>query len=95
MQLEDIKGIGKTTIKYLNELGIYNVVDLVTYYPFRYEIIENTNIHKLNDGDKIVIGGIIENIPNVIHFNRKLNKMSFHLNTGDFVTNITIFNRAS
>ena len=94
MLLEEIKGIGKTTIKYLNELGIYNCDDLINYYPFRYEIIENSDIHNLNDGDKIVIGGTIENIPNVIHFNRKLNKMSFHLNTGQFITNITIFNRA-
>ena len=94
MQLEDIKGIGKTTIKYLNELGIYNIQDLITYYPFRYEITQNTDIHNLNDGDKVVIGGIVENVPTVIHFNRKLNKMSFHLNTGGFITNITIFNRA-
>ena len=94
MNLEDIKGIGKTTIKYLNELGINSVDDLINYYPFRYEIIENSDINNLNDGDKIVVGGIIENVPNVIHFNRKLNKMSFHLNTGSFVTNITIFNRA-
>lgn len=94
MQLEDIKGIGKTTIKYLNELGIYNIQDLITYYPFRYEITQNTDIHNLNDGDKVVIGGIVENVPTVIHFNRKLNKMSFHLNTGEFITNITIFNRA-
>ena len=94
MQLENIKGIGPTTIKYLNELGIYEVQDLITYYPFRYEIIENSDIHKLNDGDKIVIGGIVENLPNIIHFNRKLNKMSFHLNTGTFITNVTIFNRA-
>ncbi|CCY46106.1 aTP-dependent DNA helicase RecG [Firmicutes bacterium CAG:822] len=94
MQLEDIKGIGKTTIKYLNELGIYNIQDLITYYPFRYEITQNTDIHNVNDGDKVVIGGIVENVPTVIHFNRKLNKMSFHLNTGEFITNITIFNRA-
>ena len=94
MQLEDIKGIGKTTIKYLNELGIYDADDLITYYPFRYEITQNTDIHNLNDGDKVVIGGIVENVPTVIHFNRKLNKMSFHLNTGEFITNITIFNRA-
>ena len=94
MQLEDIKGIGKTTIKYLNELGIYNAEDLVTYYPFRYEIIQNTDTQNLKDGDKVVIGGIVENVPTVIHFNRKLNKMSFHLNTGEFITNITIFNRA-
>ena len=94
MQLEDIKGLGNTTIKYLNEIGIYSIDDLINYYPFRYEIIEKSDISKLNDGDKIVIGGIIENVPNIIHFNRKLNKMSFRLNTGSFVSNITIFNRA-
>lgn len=94
MQLEDIKGIGKTTIKYLNELGIYDAEDLLTYYPFRYEVIENSDIRQLNDGDKIVLGGIIESVPNVIHFNRKLNKMSFQLNAGEFIANITIFNRA-
>ena len=94
MQLEDIKGLGNTTIKYLNEIGIYSIDDLINYYPFRYEIIENSDISKLNDGDKIVIGGIIENVPNIIHFNRKLNKMGFRLNTGSFVSNITIFNRA-
>lgn len=94
MQLKDIKGLGLTTIKYLNELGIYNITDLINYYPFRYEIIENTDIKTIQDGDKIVIGGILENIPSVFHFNRKLNKMTFHLNTGDFITNVTIFNRA-
>ena len=35
MQLEDIKGIGKTTIKYLNELAIYDADDLITYYTSR------------------------------------------------------------
>ena len=94
MQLEDIKGIGKTTIKYLNELGIYNIQNLIEYYPFRYEIIENSDINNLHDGDKVVLGGIIETIPTVIHFNRKLNKMSFRLKTDKFIANITIFNRA-
>ena len=94
MQLEDIKGIGKTTIKYLNELGIYDALDLINYYPFRYEIIENTDMNNLKDNDKVVIGGIVENKPNVIHFNRKLNKMTFRLNIGNFIANITIFNRA-
>lgn len=94
MQLQDIKGLGLTTIKYLNELGIYNIDDLINYYPFRYEIIENTDIKEIKDGDKITIGGTLENIPSVFHFNRKLNKMTFHLNTGNFITNVTIFNRA-
>ena len=94
MQLQEIKGLGLTTIKYLNELGIYNVDDLINYYPFRYEILENTDPKDIQDQSKIIIGGLTENIPSVFHFNRKLNKMSFHLNTGNFIANVIIFNRA-
>ena len=94
MQLNEIKGIGLTTEKYLNELGISTAEDLVNYFPFRYEIIENTNIKDLEDGSKIVIGGICEQTPNVFHFNRKLNKMTFRLNTKEFITKVDIFNRA-
>lgn len=93
MELKDIKGLGLTTIKYLNELGIYNIDDLINYYPFRYEIIENSNLKEIKDGDRIVVGGICESIPQVFHFNRKLNKMTFRFNTGDFICNVTIFNR--
>ena len=94
MQLQDIKGLGLTTIKYLNELGINNTNDLINYYPFRYEIIENTDVKTIKDQDKIVVGGIVENIPSVFHFNRKLNKMTFHLNIGSLIITVTIFNRA-
>lgn len=93
MKLSDIKGLGLTTEKYLNELGIYDVNDLIGYYPFRYEIIENTDINSLQDGDKIITGGIVESVPTVFHFNKKLNKMSFRINTGDFIAKVDIFNR--
>ncbi len=93
MELSDVKGLGLTTEKYLNELGIYDVNDLINYYPFRYEFIENTDIDSLQDGDKIITGGIVESVPNVFHFNRKLNKMSFRINTSDFIARVDIFNR--
>ena len=93
LKLEDIKGLGLTTCKYLNELGVYDVNDLINYYPFRYEIIENTDVNLIKDGDNVVVGGIVQNVPNVIHFNKKLNKMNFHLDVGNFVVNVTIFNR--
>ena len=94
MELETIKGIGINTIANLKALGINNIYDLITYYPFRYEVIEKSNLKELQDGEKIVIDGIVENMPNVFHFNRKLNKMTFRLNTGETILNITIFNRA-
>ena len=93
MKLQDIKGIGINTLKDLNALSINNIYDLATYYPFRYDIIERSDITKLEDEDQIVIDGIVENIPNLYYISKKLNKMSFRLNIGNQILNVTIFNR--
>lgn len=94
MDLDSLKGIGPKTIKILNKLGIYNKEDLLTYYPYRFEIIERTNIDLLNQDDRVVIDGIVENIPTIFFFNKKLNKMTFRLNTGNNIYPVSIFNRA-
>ena len=93
MNLETVSGIGEKTKTILNKLGIYNTEDLVNYYPFRYEIICRSNIDKLNQDDKIIIDGTIEIVPRVIRFKKNMDKMSFTLNTGKKIINVTIFNR--
>ncbi len=94
MNLDSIKGIGPKTIKILNKLGINSQEELLTYYPYRFEVIERTNIASLNQDDRIVIDGIVENIPTIFFFNKKLNKMTFRLNTGSNIYPVIIFNRA-
>lgn len=91
--LEEIKGIGPKNRKLLNKLGIYNTNDLIQFYPFRYEILEKTDLNHLEEKEKIVIDGIVENVPRVYYISRKLDKMSFSLNTGSNVYQIVIFNR--
>lgn len=91
--LEEIKGIGPKNRKLLNKLNIYNSDDLINYYPFRYEILEKSNIEELEDKGKVIIDGIVENSPKVYYISRKLDKMSFSLNTGSNLYSIVIFNR--
>lgn len=93
IELEELKGLGTKGIKLLNKLGIQNVIDLINFYPFRYNDIKRSNLNELNDDDKIIIDGIIETVPSVFHFNRKLEKMTFKLNTGEQLFTVTIFNR--
>ena len=90
MQLNEIKGLGLTTEKYLKELGINDVNDLIEYYPFRHEIIEPTD---LKDGQRVVITGICERIPSIFHFNRRQNKMTLTINTSDSILKVEIYNR--
>jgi len=93
IELENIKGIGKKKIDLLKKLGINNCDDLINYYPFRYDHIKRSDLNSLKAGDKIIIDGIVESIPNIFHFNRKQDKMSFKLNTENNLFNVVIFNR--
>ncbi|MFV0249724.1 MAG: ATP-dependent DNA helicase RecG [Bacilli bacterium] len=92
MTLEQIYKIGPKGVKLLNKLGINNLNSLINFYPFRYETIKKTNMDELID-DKVIIDGIIETNPNIYHINKKLDRMTFKLNTGVNLITITIFNR--
>ena len=94
MQLSDINKVGNKTITNLNKLGIYNIDDLVTYYPYRFEIIKRSDMNTINIGDKIIIDGVIETSPNIYYYNRRKNVMSFRINIGSRIIVISIYNRA-
>lgn len=83
-----VKGIGEKTEKILNKLNIYNITDLLTYYPFRYEVLKKTSLN----AEKSVISGKIVSAPLISYF-KKLNRLSFRLDMGDNIINIVIFNR--
>ena len=89
MELNIIKGIGDKTITLLNKLNIYTIDDLVNYYPFRYEILEKTDLNS----DRVVIDGVIETSPLFIRLRGKLDKMSFRVRLDDRICNVVIFNR--
>ncbi len=86
--LIDVKGIGEKTKKTLNNLNIYNVKDLITYYPFRYDILKRTTL----EDEKVIISGKIISNPLISYFNR-MNRLSFKLEIENEIVNIIIFNR--
>lgn len=93
-ELKDIKGIGPRSLSLLNKLNINTILDLVTFYPFRYETLERGDLSKINDQDHIVIDGKIESTPILMRFKAGLNKMNFRLVTQSGIVGVSIFNRA-
>lgn len=93
LELENIEGIGPKTKELLNKLKIYNGEDLLNYYPYRYDVIKRSDMSILNDGDKIVMDGIIEGQPTIIYVNKNLKKIIFRINTKHSILNITLYNR--
>ena len=49
MDLTYIKGIGPKSKTYLNKLGIFNINDLLEFYPFKYNFIKISNINNIKD----------------------------------------------
>ena len=94
VELIDIEGVGEKTLELLNKLDINDVEDLLHYYPFRYDILKRSDITNLNDGDKIVIDGIVEGQPTTIYLSNKLKKIIFRINTRQVILNVTIYNKS-
>lgn len=93
-ELKDVKGIGPKSLSLLNKININTIEDLVTHYPFRYDILERNDLSEVEDGGKIIIDGKVESIPILMRFKAGLNKMNFRLVTPSGVVGVSIFNRA-
>ncbi len=94
IKLSDVKGIGPKTEALLNKLNIIDVNDLVTHYPFRYEVLKRSDLKNASIEDKIIIDGKVESIPLVVRFRGGLNKLNFRLATTEGPIGVSIFNRA-
>ena len=92
--LKDVKGVGPRALCLLNKIGIYTIEDLVTHYPFRYDVLERGDLTKTENEEHIVIDGKIESVPILMRFKAGLNKMNFRLVTQSGVVGVSIFNRA-
>lgn len=89
-----VKGIGPKSEVLLHKLNINTIEDLVTHYPFRYDVLKRGSIQDTEDGEHIVIDGKVESVPILLRFKGSLNKMNFRLVTASGVVGVSIFNRA-
>ncbi len=89
-----VKGIGPKSLMLLNKIGIYTIDDLVTHYPFRYDILTRSDLKNVTEEEKVVIDGKVESIPILLRFKAGLNKLNFRLVTASGVVGVSIFNRA-
>ncbi len=93
-ELKNVKGVGPKALSLLNKINIYTIEDLVTHYPFRYDVLERGDLTKTEDQGHIIIDGKIESVPILMRFKAGLNKMNFRLVTQSGVVGVSIFNRA-
>lgn len=94
LDISKVKGVGPKSLMLLNKIGVNTVDDLVTHYPFRYDVLKRSDLKTATEEDKIVIDGKVESVPILLRFKAGLNKLNFRLVTSTGVVGVSIFNRA-
>ncbi len=93
--LDNVKGVGPKSKMLLGKLGIENVEDLVSHYPFRYEKIVRSDLSKAEELERVIIDGKVDSAPILIRLKGNLNKMNVRVVTSEGkVVGVSIFNRA-
>lgn len=94
MELSDIKGVGPKMLKTLKELNINSIEDLITYYPYRYDIFEPIDLPNDYNGERIAINVQIETTATTAFIRKNFNKLQFRVNHNGKTMYAVIFNRA-
>ena len=94
MELADIKGVGPKKLVELKELGISTVEDLLTYYPYRYDLFEPVELTSDYDHERIAINVQVETTATTAFIRKNFNKLQFRVNHKGKVMSAVIFNRA-
>ena len=94
MEVSALKKVGPKTERLLNKLEIYSKEDLITYYPYKYNIIKFTNIDEITDENNYYVLSTVISYPKVSYIKKNFNKLDFLANNKDINFKVTIFNRA-
>ncbi|MGW8957291.1 ATP-dependent DNA helicase RecG [Paenibacillus sp. NPDC055715] len=90
--LKQIHGVSALKEGELHAFGIFNVQDMLEYYPFRYEDYRLRSLSEVKDGDKITVHAKIMGIPVLQRYGRK-SRLTCKLMAEDWMFTATWFNR--
>lgn len=93
MKLELIPKLGPKTINLLKKININTVEDLVTFYPFRYNLIKISNINDIIENELCYVKVKIISEPKIVYYKRNLNKLEFMVESNKCIFKVIIFNR--
>lgn len=91
--IESLPGVGPKRLQTLNKLGIFNINDLLTFFPKRYEDVATKLPSETEDNQKAAFSGSISSLPNVRYFGNKKSILEFNLLVENDNIKVTFFNQ--
>ncbi len=93
MELSQLDFLTVKTIQTLKRVGIQTVMDLLLYYPTKFDDYTIVPFKEAEVNKNITIAGIVQGKPNVANVKTNLSVMNFYCDVDDHKVRITIFNR--
>ena len=94
MNLQNLKGIGEKTVEHLYASNIYTIEDLLTYYPYKYQILEPAILETSETNTVLTINATVVDTGKVSFIRKNFNTYRFKVETHGKILTVAIFNRA-
>ncbi|WDF83688.1 ATP-dependent DNA helicase RecG [Lacticaseibacillus pabuli] len=88
-----LSGVGAKRAEGLEALGIKTVGDVLFYFPFRYDDLQERDLESAVDGEKITIKGTVVADPVVSRFGPRKTRVNIRLRVENVVVMVTFFNQ--
>lgn len=88
-----LPGVGIKTAASLSTLGINSLYDLLFYFPFRYDDLENIPLDSVVDGQKVLLKGIVATPPYLNRFGYRKTRLTFKMRIDHDIVMVNFFNQ--
>ncbi|WP_318247458.1 ATP-dependent DNA helicase RecG [Rossellomorea aquimaris] len=93
LTIQNIKGIGEETALQLNQMGIYNVLDLLEYLPYRYEDYRLRDLEEVAHDERVTVEGKVHSEPSLMYYGRKKSRLTLKVLVGRYLVQAVFFNQ--
>jgi ATP-dependent DNA helicase RecG len=88
-----LKGIGEESAESLAEMKIFTVLDLLEYFPYRYEDYRLRELSEVKHDEKITVEGKVHSEPSLTYYGRKKSKLMIRMFIGQYLIKVVFFNQ--
>ncbi|ANF36519.1 DNA helicase RecG [Bacillus sp. CN2] len=77
----------------MHELGIYDISDLLNYFPYRYDDYELRDLEEVKHEERVTVEGKVHSEPSLTYYGKKRNRLTFRVLVGNYLITAVCFNR--
>ena len=88
-----IKGIGQETAETLAEMKILTVLDLLEYFPYRFEDYRLKDLAEVAHEEKVTVEGKVHSEPSLVYYGKKKSRLMLRLLVGKYLIQVVFFNQ--